>query len=106
MMNRFSVPDHPFDSFQLNDFCESNAPDITVWKLVRSAIEHENALINHRLTWFFSTQAFLLTVFFAVVAYSDKQFFQEMASIETLTVLFLTIGFLAIYMCLVTQNGI
>jgi hypothetical protein len=37
--------------------------DIIDWKRVRSAIEHENELYNHRLTWLFTSQGFLLTAF-------------------------------------------
>jgi hypothetical protein len=36
---------------------------IVNWKRVRSAIEHENMLVNHRLTWLFASQAFLFTAF-------------------------------------------
>ena len=32
------------------------------WKRVRSAMEHENSLINHRLTWWLSSQGGLLVV--------------------------------------------
>lgn len=31
--------------------------DIVNWKRVRSALEHENLLVNHRLTWLLSSQA-------------------------------------------------
>lgn len=35
------------------------------WKRVRSAIEHENNLVNHRLTWLFLAQGGLFTAFFS-----------------------------------------
>jgi len=40
------------------------------WKRVRSAIEHENTLVNHRLTWLLTSQGFLFTGF--GVVYSSK----------------------------------
>jgi hypothetical protein len=36
---------------------------IVNWKRVRAAMEQENQLVNHRLTWFLSTQAFLFAAF-------------------------------------------
>jgi hypothetical protein len=36
------------------------------WKLVRSAIEHENTLISHRVTWFLATQLFLFAGFSSI----------------------------------------
>lgn len=44
-------------------FDESKSREYADWKRVRAAIEHENLLINHRLTWLFSSQAFLLTAY-------------------------------------------
>lgn len=37
--------------------------EVENWKRVRSAIEHENNLINNRLTWLFTGQGFLFTAF-------------------------------------------
>jgi hypothetical protein len=105
-MNQTDTRDQLYGSYPYDGFNEFCAPDITAWKLARSAIEHENNLINHRLTWFFSAQAFLLTAFFVVVSYSDKPILKELDALRILPVLFLIIGFLAIYMCLVTQNGL
>jgi hypothetical protein len=36
---------------------------IVNWRRVRSEIEHEDNLTNHRLTWLFTSQAFLFTAF-------------------------------------------
>jgi hypothetical protein len=41
-----------FIEFEDRDYCD--------WKRLRTAIEHENHLINHRLTWLFSSQTFLI----------------------------------------------
>jgi hypothetical protein len=45
------------------DWSEFNDPEIINWKRVRSAIEHENELTNHRLTWLLTSQAFLFAAF-------------------------------------------
>jgi hypothetical protein len=48
---------------------EGNPADqdaLVQWKLVRSAIEHENTLISHRVTWFLATQLFLFAGFSSI----------------------------------------
>lgn len=45
------------------DWDEFHDIHIVNWKRVRAAMEHENQLVNHRLTWFLSTQAFLFAAF-------------------------------------------
>lgn len=42
---------------------EFHDAEIVDWKRVRSAIEHENELTNHRLTWMLNSQAFLFAAF-------------------------------------------
>jgi hypothetical protein len=42
--------------------------EIIDWKRIRAAIEHENNLSNHRLTWLFSSQGFLFGAFALLVA--------------------------------------
>ncbi|MFN5530711.1 MAG: hypothetical protein ACK5F7_09060, partial [Planctomycetaceae bacterium] len=39
---------------------------MTHWRSVRESIEHENHLINHRMTWLLSAQFFLVAAFAAV----------------------------------------
>jgi hypothetical protein len=46
-----------------DDWDEFHDIHIVNWKRVRAAMEHENQLVNHRLTWFLSTQAFLFAAF-------------------------------------------
>lgn len=41
-----------FDEFKNREYAD--------WKRVRAAIEHENTVINHRLTWFFTLQGILI----------------------------------------------
>lgn len=54
------------------DWDEFHDPEIVDWKRVRSAIEHENELTNHRLTWLLTSQAFLFAAFALVFQASTK----------------------------------
>lgn len=45
------------------DWDEFHDPGVVNWKRVRSVIEHENHLINHRIGWLLSSQAFLFAAF-------------------------------------------
>ena len=94
-----------FSLYQV-DFDETKAPDVTAWKLARSAIEHENNLINHRLTWFFSAQAFLLTVFFVALSSPETSLLRQQNGLIMLPIVFLLVGLLAIFMCAATSNGL
>ena len=51
---------------------EFHDPEIVDWKRVRSAIEHENELTNHRLTWVLNSQAFLFAAFALMFQASTK----------------------------------
>lgn len=42
--------------------------DLINWRRVRSIIEHENHLINHRITWLLLSQAGLLAAFSTIYA--------------------------------------
>lgn len=50
------------------DFDESKDRAYADWKRVRFAIEHENNLMNQRLTWLFTSQAFLFSAFALILA--------------------------------------
>lgn len=52
-----------FQRLQDLKFDEFKDKEAANWRRVRAFIEHENALINHRLSWLFSSQAFLFTAF-------------------------------------------
>jgi hypothetical protein len=52
-----------YKQLELLRFDEFKDKSLADWKRVRSAIEHENTLVNHRLTWLLSSQAFLFTGF-------------------------------------------
>jgi hypothetical protein len=46
--------------YSWSEFNDKNFAD---WKRIRSAIEHENTLVNHRLTWLLSSQTLLITAY-------------------------------------------
>lgn len=51
---------------------EFHDPEIVDWKRIRSSIEHENMLTNHRLTWLLTSQGFLIAAFALVFQASAK----------------------------------
>lgn len=57
---------------ELVRFDEFKDQELADWKRIRAAIEHENTLINHRLTWLLTSQGFLFTGF-GVVFSTIKQ---------------------------------
>lgn len=61
----------------------------TDWYRVRAGIEHEDSLINHRLTWLFTSQAFLFTAFVFVFLASMKD--EPKNDYRTLFLLFLLV---------------
>lgn len=86
------------------DFAEDAAPDIVAWRLARSAIEHENSLVNHRMTWFLTSQAFLFSAFVLVFIAQSKG---DLKDLEPLPALILgAIGFFGGYFALATQDGL
>jgi hypothetical protein len=57
-----------FDEFKIKEYAD--------WKRVRAAIEHENLLVNHRLTWLLTSQIFLLAGFGVVFTASIQSWTQ------------------------------
>ena len=55
-----------------NEWDEFHDPEIVDWRRVRAALEHENALTNHRITWLLSSQGFLFAAFALVFQASTK----------------------------------
>lgn len=87
------------------DFTDYSAPDIVAWKLARSAIEHENMLVNHRMTWFLSTQAFLFSAF--AILLTSNAIKENVGDFFQIPALLLgTIGLLGLYAALSTQDGL
>lgn len=77
---------------------DPDIPFLTQWRLVRSAIEHENTLKSHRVTWFLATQLFLFTGFTSIFveAVKNDSLFR---SYKVYTVL-LVVFSLGIYACI------
>jgi uncharacterized membrane protein len=92
------------DLYEDTGFSEFNSPDITAWRLARAAIEHENALVNHRLTWFLTSQAFLFSAFVLVfLAWSKGEVNKFDALVPYILVV---LGIFAIYICAVIHVGL
>src|SRR4051812_45265106 len=47
------------EELKRSEWDEFKSKACTDWKRVRTEIEHENSLINHRLVWLFTSQLFL-----------------------------------------------
>ncbi|CAE6713977.1 hypothetical protein [Paraburkholderia haematera] len=84
-------------------FNEFSSPHIVAWKLARSAIEHENSLVNHRMTWFLLSQAFLFSAFVGVFI-GPKDPASEFEPLRPY--LLIAVGLFAAYVCLVTNDGL
>ena len=54
------------------EWAEFQDAEIVDWKRVRSAIEHENHLTNHRFTWLLTSQGFLFAAFALLFQASTK----------------------------------
>lgn len=74
------------------------SPDLTQWRLVRSAIEHENTLKSHRVTWFLATQLFLFTGFTSIFveAVKNDYLFRSLKVYFALVIVFL----MGTYVCI------
>jgi hypothetical protein len=73
-------------------------PFLTQWRLVRSAIEHENTLKSHRVTWFLAAQLFLFTGFTTIFVEAVKNdiLFKSLKVYAALVIVF-CMGF---YVCI------
>jgi hypothetical protein len=77
-----------------------HTPFLSQWRLVRSAIEHENTLKSHRITWFLATQLFLVTGFSSIFIDAIKN--SLFMSLKVYAALF-TIASLGIYACVLAR---
>ncbi|MEB3301369.1 MAG: hypothetical protein VKN56_05295 [Cyanobacteriota bacterium] len=77
---------------------------LTQWRLVRSAIEHENTLKSHRVTWFLATQLFLFTGFTSIFieAVKNDSLFRSLKVYSVLAIIFL----LGIYVCILAWTSL
>jgi len=56
----------------MSEWAEHNDPEVLDWNRVRSEIEHEDNLTNHRLTWLLTSQGFLFAAFALIFQASTK----------------------------------
>jgi hypothetical protein len=76
----------------------SKSPIIVDWERVRAQIQHEDALINHRITWLIQINAMLLAAFAAGVWFKDpgraNQLSPEQTTLSLLLIIILSFGLL------------
>jgi hypothetical protein len=79
-------------------------PFLTQWSLVRSAIEHENTLKSHRVTWLLATQLFLFTGFTSIFveAVKNDSLFRSLRVYAVLLIVF----FAGVYVCILAWANI
>jgi hypothetical protein len=101
------LKDIEFDEFKDKDYAD--------WKRVRAAIEHENTLVNHRLNWLFSSQAFLFTAFTvlfntwknsATVQPGLTNSTTEIATKNQFLFLLILVALIGFFICLFIQRGL
>lgn len=80
------------------------SPFLSQWKLVRSAIEHENTLKSHRVTWLLATQLFLFTGFTSIFveAVKNDHLFRSLRVYAVLFIVF----FAGVYVCVLAWASI
>jgi hypothetical protein len=85
-------------------FDEFKAPDIALWKLFRAELEHENNLVNQRLTWLLSSQTFMFAAFALVLSeWLKTEIKQEYHLVPLFLGLLCCYG---IYMCFVVMVAV
>jgi hypothetical protein len=80
-----------FRQMELIRYDESKDKEMADWKRVRGSIEHENTLVNNRLTWLLLSQAALFTAFAAIYEHQDE------AERTILTIIISLIGIVTCY---------
>jgi uncharacterized membrane protein len=73
-------------------------PDIIDWKRARSVIEHENTLVNNRVTWLLVSQAFLFAVYGTLLTSWGKA--ELRIGRETFVLLLLALLVISGYICI------
>ncbi len=68
------------------------------WKLVRSAIEHENTLVSNRVTWLLATQLFLFAGYSSIYAQALQK--DRLFGSVKVYASFLIISCIGIYICI------
>ena len=93
------------DTMFNNDFDEFKSPRITLWRMTRAEIEHENTLIHYRTTWLLSSQAFLTAAFGLILTGWMKNELQQ-DSHNLAPWLLLIIAAYASYLCLCFHDAL
>jgi hypothetical protein len=97
---RRTLPDQPI-------WDEFHDDEIVDWKRCRSAIEHENTLVNHRLSWLFASQAFLFAAFGVVFnAWKNPSVNCSHNNVYTYQILLATTSIIGMMVCLAIQQSL
>jgi len=87
-----------------NGFDEFKSPRITLWRITRAEVEHENTLTHYRMTWLMSSQGFLFATFGLVMtAWLKGEIIQDAYLAPTLLVV---ISVFATYLCLCFHDAL
>jgi len=86
------------------DFDEFKSPQITLWRMTRAEIEHENTLVHYRTTWLLTSQGVLYAVFGFILNAWIKNDLKQDSHLAPLA-LALTAGYAA-YLCLCFHDAL
>jgi hypothetical protein len=103
--NLREVVDQVFQRLQDLRFDEFKDKEFANWRRVRASVEHENTLVNHRLSWLFSSQAFLFSAFILVFN-AWKSSSGGLATGSHFPYLLSIISIVGILICLSIQRGL
>jgi hypothetical protein len=85
---------------------EFHDDEIVDWKRCRSAIEHENTLVNHRLSWLFASQSFLFASFGVVWNAWKNPSGSNSVPAQTSVVFLIIIAITGIVVCTAIQQSL
>ncbi len=80
-----------FDEFKDRYFAD--------WKRVREMVQHEDALINNRMTWMLSANAFLFVSFYSLLTLRDNPAFESENDTRLLMVLIVLVCLIGMRVC-------
>lgn len=97
---------HADEKLLVTDFDEFKDREFADWKRVRSSIEHENILVNHRLSWLFASHAFLYAAFAVVFNAWNNLNNTESAVAGSYQILLTLISTIGVFICATIQRGL
>ena len=100
--NTFIAKEH----LLVSDFDEFKDKEFADWKRVRSSIEHENSLVNHRLSWLFASHAFLYAAFAVVFNAWNNLSHNQTAPVGSYQILLTLISTIGVFICATIQRGL